>query len=106
VRELLSDVPEYPITPEVRVACADDRKFGIVERAVAEFRTHHDVIDVDGARVEYGDGWGLIRASNTEPALVLRFEAKSDARLREIAGEMTGWLATQGVRATIPTLDS
>ena len=97
VRELLSDVPEFVSTPEIRVDCGDDVKFGIVDRAVAYFRSRYDVIDVDGVRVLFGDGWGLIRASNTQPILVTRFEARSPARLAEIQGEMEGWLRQQGV---------
>ena len=83
-------------TPEIRVDCGDDVKFAIVERAVAHFRSTHDVIDVDGVRVLFGDGWGLIRASNTQPILVTRFEARSQARLAEIRGEMEGWLRAAG----------
>ena len=97
VRELLADVPEFVSTPEIRVDCGDDVKFGIVERAVAHFRARRDVIDVDGVRVLFGDGWGLIRASNTQPILVTRFEARSNARLAEIRAEMEGWLREQGV---------
>jgi phosphomannomutase/phosphoglucomutase len=54
------------------------------------------VIDVDGVRVLFGDGWGLIRASNTQPIIVTRFEARTEARLAEIRGEMEGWLRQQG----------
>jgi phosphomannomutase/phosphoglucomutase len=97
VRELLADVPEFVSTPEIRVECADDIKFGIVEQAVKYFRSRYDVIDVDGVRVNFGDGWGLIRASNTQPILVTRFEALSVARLEEIRGVMEGWLRQQGV---------
>jgi phosphomannomutase / phosphoglucomutase len=97
VRDLLADVPEFVSTPEIRVDCGDDVKFGIVERAVAYFRSRYDVIDVDGVRVLFGDGWGLIRASNTQPILVTRFEARSQSRLAEIQGEMEGWLRQQGV---------
>jgi phosphomannomutase/phosphoglucomutase len=97
VRELLADVPEFVSTPEIRVECGDDVKFEIVERAVSHFRSRYDVIDVDGVRVLFGDGWGLIRASNTQPILVTRFEARSIARLAEIQGEMEGWLRQQGV---------
>jgi phosphomannomutase/phosphoglucomutase len=97
VRELLSDVPEFVSTPEIRVDCGDDVKFDLVERAVAHFRARRDVIDVDGVRVLFGDGWGLIRASNTQPILVTRFEARSEARLAEIRAEMEGWLREQGV---------
>ena len=97
VRELLADVPEFVSTPEIRVDCADDRKFDVVEQAVEHFRRTHDVSDVDGVRVLFGDGWGLIRASNTQPILVLRFEARTERRLREIRDELEGWLRAQGV---------
>jgi phosphomannomutase/phosphoglucomutase len=96
VRELLADVPEFVSTPEIRVDCDDTAKFEIVRRAVEHFRARHDVIDVDGVRVLYGDGWGLIRASNTQPIIVTRFEARTAARLAEIRGEMEGWLRQQG----------
>jgi phosphomannomutase / phosphoglucomutase len=97
VRELLADVPAFVTTPEIRVECGDERKFELVERAVAHFRSLHDVIDVDGVRVLFGDGWGLIRASNTQPILVTRYEARSEERLREIRGEMEDWIRAQGV---------
>jgi phosphomannomutase / phosphoglucomutase len=97
VQELLADVPEFVSTPELRVECGDDVKFPLVEKAVAYFRDRYDVIDVDGVRVLFGDGWGLIRASNTQPILVTRFEARSEARLAEIRAEMEGWLRGQGV---------
>ncbi len=95
--ELLADVPKFVSTPEIRVECAEELKFGIVERAVAHFRARYDVIDVDGVRVQFGDGWGLIRASNTQPVLVLRFEAMTSARLAEIREIMESWLRTQGL---------
>ncbi len=98
VRQLLADVPAYFATPELRIDCADDRKFEVVARAVAHFRATHDVIDVDGVRVLFGDGWGLIRASNTQPVIVARFEARTPERLAAIRGEMEGWLRAQGVR--------
>jgi phosphomannomutase/phosphoglucomutase len=97
VRELLSDVPQFVATPEIRIDCPDDLKFGIVERAVRHFGSRYDVVDVDGARVLFGDGWGLIRASNTQPALVARYEARTASRMGEIRAEMEGWLRTQGV---------
>jgi phosphomannomutase/phosphoglucomutase len=96
VRELLADVPEFVSTPEIRVDCDDERKFDLVRRAVEHFRAQHDVIDVDGVRVLYGDGWGLIRASNTQPIIVTRFEARTAGRLAEIRNEMEGWLRAQG----------
>ena len=97
ITQLLADVPKYVSTPEIRVDCPDELKFGIVERAVAHFRASHDVIDVDGVRVQFGDGWGLIRASNTQPVLVLRFEALTQVRLAEIREDMQSWLRAQGV---------
>ena len=98
ISELLADVPKFVSTPELRVDCPDTRKFEVVAAAAAHFRRTHEVIDVDGARVLFGDGWGLVRASNTQPILVLRFEARSEHRLSEIRETMESWLRTQGVR--------
>lgn len=98
VRQLLADVPSFVSTPEIRVEVPEERKFGIVEKAVQHFRAGHDVIDVDGVRVLFGDGWGLIRASNTQPVLVARYEASSPQRLAAIQDEMEGWLRSQGVQ--------
>lgn len=84
VDDLLSGVPAMVNTPEIRVDCPDDMKFKVVSQLVDEFKKDHDVIDVDGARVIFDDGWGLVRASNTQPVLVLRFEAKDEAMLKEI----------------------
>jgi phosphomannomutase / phosphoglucomutase len=97
LRAMLADVPTFVSTPEIRADCADDRKFDVVEAAAKHFMQSHDVIDVDGVRVLFGDGWGLIRASNTQPVLVLRFEARTADRLAAIRSEMEAWLATQGV---------
>lgn len=98
VRQLLADVPEYFTTPEIRIEVLEEEKFGIVQRAVEHFGGLHDIIDVDGVRVLFGDGWGLIRASNTQPVLVARYEARTEARLSEIRGEMEGWMRGQGVK--------
>ena len=68
-------------TPEIRVDCPDAIKFQVVAAALEELRARYEVIDVDGVRVRLPEGWGLIRASNTQPALVLRFEATSSAAL-------------------------
>jgi phosphomannomutase/phosphoglucomutase len=97
IDDLLADVPRFVSTPEIRVDCADDRKFGIVDDAVRHFARDHEVVGVDGARVLFGDGWGLIRASNTQPVLVLRFEASTADRLAEIRAEMESWLRSRGV---------
>ncbi|HEY9514693.1 MAG TPA: phosphomannomutase/phosphoglucomutase [Gemmatimonadaceae bacterium] len=98
VSQLLSDVPKFVSTPEIRVEVPEEIKFRLVDDAARHFGGLHDVIDVDGVRVLYGDGWGLIRASNTQPVLVLRFEARTDERLRAIRHELESWLRSQGVR--------
>ena len=84
IPDLLSDVPKTFNTPEIRVDCPDDRKFDLVERVKESFRKEYPIVDVDGVRVLFPDGWGLVRASNTQPALVLRFEAKSPECLKQI----------------------
>jgi phosphomannomutase / phosphoglucomutase len=98
VRELLEPVPDFMSTPEIRIEVPEEEKFAIVDRAVRHFRSRHDVIDVDGVRVLFGDGWGLIRASNTQPVLVARYEALTEDRLAAIRNEMESWLRSQGVR--------
>jgi phosphomannomutase/phosphoglucomutase len=82
--EMAAELPAYEATPEIRVDCADEEKFDVVEQIKATFRKDHDIIDVDGVRVLFGDAWALVRASNTQPVLVLRFEARTRERLREI----------------------
>lgn len=99
VHEMLADVPKFVSTPELRVDCPDERKFAVVNAAVRHFRERYDVVDVDGVRVLFGDGWGLIRASNTQPVLVTRYEARTPERLAAIQREMEDWLRGQGVPA-------
>jgi phosphomannomutase/phosphoglucomutase len=82
--QLLEDVPKTVITPEIRVECRDEIKFKVVEIVKEELKKDHPVIDVDGVRVKFEDGWGLVRASNTQPVLVLRFEALTEKKLQEI----------------------
>ncbi|MFH2065099.1 MAG: phosphomannomutase/phosphoglucomutase [Pseudomonadota bacterium] len=84
ISELLSDVPRTFNTPEIRVDCPDRIKFQVVKEVTRIFREQYDVIDIDGVRVLFHDGWGLVRASNTQPALVLRFESMTQERLGEI----------------------
>jgi phosphomannomutase / phosphoglucomutase len=81
---ILSDLPKTTATPEIRLDCPDERKFEVVRRAADYFRAHYDVTEIDGVRVNFADGWGLVRASNTQPALVMRFEAPNEKRLNEI----------------------
>jgi phosphomannomutase/phosphoglucomutase len=98
VRELLADVSRFVSTPEIRVDCPDDKKFGIVEQATKYFSAKYEVITVDGTLVLFGAGWGLIRASNTQPVLVMRFEARTKEQLERIQSEMQGWLRSRGVK--------
>jgi len=80
---LLSDLPPTFATPEIRMDCPDEKKFSIVSAVLARFQKDYDVIAIDGARINFGKGWGLVRASNTQPVLVLRFEAQSPELLLE-----------------------
>lgn len=82
--ELIDEIPYFVSTPEIRVDCSDDVKFDVVADIAKSFKKQYETIDIDGARVLFGDGWGLVRASNTQPVLVLRFEAKTEQRLVEI----------------------
>jgi phosphomannomutase/phosphoglucomutase len=94
---LLADLPQTFVTPELRVDCPDEVKFDLVERAARHFAATHSVSTLDGVRIAFADGWGLLRASNTQPALVLRFEATSEASLAAYRAEVEGWLARNGV---------
>jgi len=97
---LLADLPRTYATPEIRVDAPDDEeKFKIVQRAAAHFPARYPVNTIDGVRITFPHGWGLLRASNTQPILVLRFEATDPGALEAYRGEVVSWLAGQGVRA-------
>jgi len=95
---LLADLPPTVNTPELRVECPEEIKFQVVERAADHFKARYRVNTIDGVRIAFPDGWGLLRASNTQPVLVLRFEATSQAALDRYRDEVNSWLAAQGVR--------
>jgi len=95
---LLADVPETFATPEIRIDCPEDRKFAIVDKATAHFSSKYPVNTIDGVRMTFPQGWGLIRASNTQPVLVLRFEGHSPELRDAYRKEVMDWLAGQGVR--------
>ena len=82
--KILADLPKSSFTPEIRLDCPDDRKFEVVKKAAEFFSKNYNVIAIDGVRVKFPDGWGLVRASNTQPALVMRFEASDQKSLDEI----------------------
>jgi phosphomannomutase/phosphoglucomutase len=86
---LAGEIPRYYATPETRVACPDERKFDVVSAVTREFRSKYQVIDVDGARVVFPDGWGLVRASNTQPVLVLRAEGTTPQALDRVKALLT-----------------
>jgi hypothetical protein len=96
-KEMVGEFPVYVSTAEIRIEVTEEQKWDVVEQAVAHFKKDHDVIDVDGARVLFGDGWALLRTSNTQPVIVARFEARTEDRLKEIRDEIAAWLADQGV---------
>jgi phosphomannomutase/phosphoglucomutase len=97
LEELLAGVPSLVSTPEIRMDCPDDKKFQVVAALASEFKKEYQVIDVDGARVVFDGGWGLIRASNTQPVLVLRFEAEDQKTLHEIQKIFMDKLAKKGL---------
>jgi phosphomannomutase/phosphoglucomutase len=82
--ELLTRIPSYFATPETRIGSTDKRKFEVVKRVKEHFTKKYRTVNIDGVRIEFGDGWGLVRASNTEPIIVARFEATTKKRLAEI----------------------
>jgi len=82
--EILKDLPKMYNTPEIRIGCPDEIKFNVVEDVKKYFKERYKTIDIDGVRVSFENGWGLVRASNTQPVLVLRFEANSPKALKEI----------------------
>jgi phosphomannomutase/phosphoglucomutase len=88
----LEDWPETAVTPERRVRCPDEAKFDVVRKVRGRLSRSWPIVDIDGVRVLFEDGWGLLRASNTEPDLVLRFEARDWRRLQEIEELVTGVL--------------
>jgi len=96
---LLADLPKTYATPELRVDCPDEQKFDVVQRAARDFAAKYPVFTLDGVRITFPDGWGLLRASNTQPVLVMRFEATSQKALAQYRDEVEGWLTAHGVTA-------
>jgi len=94
---LAARVPKYFSTPEIRVETTDEIKFGVVEKIKENFRRSYPILDIDGVRVDFGDGWGLIRASNTQPVLVVRCEARTQERLDDIIQIFLQKLGEQGL---------
>ncbi len=95
--ELLADAPKYFATPELRVKSTDAAKFVLVEKVLAHFSAKYEVIDIDGARILFPGGWGLVRASNTGPELIVRCEGKTPEDLERIKGELFTFLQELGL---------
>jgi len=96
--QIVADFPRYVSTPEIRIEVGEERKWEIVAEAQRHFAdAGYDVIDVDGARVQFDDGWALLRASNTQPVVVARFEASTAEALAGIRREVEVWLQERGV---------
>jgi phosphomannomutase/phosphoglucomutase len=92
--QLIEDLPKTVYTPEIRFECPDELKFHIVQALTKDFKRSNRVIDIDGARIVFEHGWGLVRASNTQPVLVLRFEADNSEHLEEIRNAVESRLRT------------
>ncbi len=97
--ELADELPRYFATPEIRVDCPDERKFAVVDGVRERYRGLRPLVEVDGARVDFPEGWGLVRASNTQPVLVLRAEGTTPGARDAIESELRGVLAGLGVEA-------
>jgi phosphomannomutase/phosphoglucomutase len=103
LHEELADLPPVFNTPEIRVDCPDEVKFDLVEKVKTEFKKMGlETFDLDGVRVKFNGGWGLVRASNTQPTLVMRFEAHSEAGLEKIEQQVRDVLAKEGFTFSIP----
>ena len=81
-------MPKTFATPEIRVDCTDEKKKEIVKRIKDHFRNKPGIVEIDGIRIPYNDGWALVRSSNTQPVIVLRFEATSKKSLQKIRDEV------------------
>jgi len=97
VAELASRIPDYPSTPELRLAAPEEGKFEVVERVASRFRSEWPVFDLDGARIDFEEGWALVRASNTQPVVVVRFEAETRQGLQAIHDRVGAALEEEGL---------
>jgi phosphomannomutase/phosphoglucomutase len=94
---LLSDLPQSFATPEIRIDCSELQQAQIVEEAALHFAERYDVLTLDGVRISFAHGWGLIRASNTQPIIVMRFEATTQEALDAYQGEVSSWMQARGI---------
>jgi phosphomannomutase / phosphoglucomutase len=97
----LRGLPKMAVTPEIRIDCPDELKFEVVRRVAERFHATHEVVEIDGVRVKFPQGWGLVRASNTQPVLVERFEAANETLLDDYRRQVDEVLAQ--VRQAVET---
>ena len=95
--EMVDTLHHYPSTPEIRVETSEEGKWALVKAARQHFGERYDTLDIDGVRITFPQGWALLRASNTQPVVVLRAEGENDGALASIEEELERFLATQGV---------
>jgi phosphomannomutase/phosphoglucomutase len=100
ISEMLSDLPKVYSTPEIRVKTTDKEKFDLVERAKVYFASKYKILDIDGVRAQIDDGWGLIRASNTAPEIIVRCEARTEEKLNFIKSEIEHSLSSLHIKWT------
>ena len=98
--DILADIPVYYSTPELRVDSSDQEKFEVVAKVLKHFQNKYDVITVDGARILFPDGWGLVRASNTGPELIVRCEGRTPDALKNIRNELFDYLKSIDVKVS------
>lgn len=103
---VLADLEKTVNTPEIRVDCEEEKKFSLVENTKALLQGKGKVNDIDGIRIDFGDGWGLVRASNTQPVIVLRFEAKTETRLNELRSVVESALQSAAQKIGHPRIDT
>ena len=94
---LMMSIPSYPSTEEIRIFCSDETKFQTVERIAAKAKSEHEASDIDGVRILYPDGWGLIRASNTQPVVVVRCEGRNQEALERIMQDVKARVLAEGL---------
>jgi phosphomannomutase/phosphoglucomutase len=96
--QLVKELPRYHSTPELRIECEEKEKFKIVKEMVVEFKKKYKVVTLDGGRVEFKNGWGLIRASNTQPMIVVRVEGKTENEKQRIIKIFNSELEKRGIK--------
>jgi phosphomannomutase/phosphoglucomutase len=102
ISRMLAGIPRTFVTPEIRIQCDDEKKFAVVEKVKTHFQQTHEVIDVDGARILFPKGWGLVRASNTQDVLVMRFEAATQVDLGNIREEVENQVRSARASHSLP----